>query len=52
MNRTAKKAATSASDKSASALIDERIRDLGDWRGEMLARVRAAIKAADPDVVE
>jgi hypothetical protein len=52
MKRTAKKAASSKSDTSASALIDERIRELGDWRGEMLARVRAAIKAADPDVVE
>ena len=37
---------------SASSRIDERIRELGDWRGEMLARVRGAIKAADPDVVE
>jgi hypothetical protein len=52
MKRTAKKAAPSESDTSASALIDERIRELGDWRGEMLARVRAAIKAADPDVIE
>ena len=32
--------------------IDGRIKELGDWRGEMLARVRAIIKAADPDVVE
>ena len=52
MKRTAKKAASSESGTSASALIDERIRELGDWRAEMLARVRAAIKAADPDVVE
>jgi len=36
----------------ASALIDERIRELGDWRGEMLGRVRGAIKEADPEVVE
>ena len=36
----------------ASELIDARIRELGDWRGEMLARVRALIKQADPDVVE
>jgi hypothetical protein len=35
-----------------SQLIDKRIAELGDWRGETLARVRAAIKAAVPDVVE
>ena len=35
-----------------SRLIDARIKELGDWRGEMLAHVRALIKAADPDVVE
>jgi hypothetical protein len=33
-------------------LIDERIRELGDWRGKMLARLRTLIKQADPDVVE
>ena len=38
--------------QSPSRLIDERIRELGDWRGEMLARVRALIKQADPEVVE
>jgi hypothetical protein len=38
--------------KSASELIDARIEDLGDWRGEMLSRLRALIKAADPEVVE
>lgn len=37
---------------SASELIDARIKSLGDWRGEMLARLRAIIKAADPEVVE
>jgi hypothetical protein len=36
----------------ASTLIDERIRELGDWRGETLSRVRGIIKEADPDVVE
>jgi hypothetical protein len=36
----------------ASHLIDARIAELGDWRGEMLARVRTLIKAADPEVVE
>src|SRR4051794_10411574 len=38
--------------KSPAELIDARIADLGDWRGEALARVRALIKEADPDVVE
>ena len=37
---------------SPSQLIDARIKDLGDWRGEMLARIRKLIKQADPDVVE
>jgi hypothetical protein len=40
------------SNANASELIDERIGELGDWRGETLARVRAIIKDADPDVVE
>ena len=38
--------------KSASALIDARIKELGDWRGETLARVRALIRQADPEVVD
>ncbi len=37
---------------SPSALIDARIAELGDWRGETLKRVRALIKEADPDIVE
>jgi hypothetical protein len=37
---------------SPSELIDARIRELDDWRGEMLSRIRAVIKQADPDVVE
>ena len=37
---------------SPSRLIDARIKELGDWRGETLARVRTLIKQADPDVVE
>ncbi len=37
---------------SASELIDARIRQLHDWRGEMLARLRALIREADPEVVE
>jgi len=35
-----------------SQLIDARIKELGDWRGEMLGRLRALVKEADPDVVE
>jgi hypothetical protein len=38
--------------ESASALIDERIKKLGDWRGKMLARVRKLIHEADPEIVE
>jgi hypothetical protein len=38
--------------KSPSELIDARIKELGDWRGKTLSRVRALIKQADPDVVE
>ena len=41
-----------AADKSASQLISERIAELGDWRGDTLARMRTLIKEADPDVVE
>src|SRR6478672_1312649 len=39
-------------EKSPSRLIDERIKELGDWRGKMLSRLRTLIKQADPDVVE
>jgi hypothetical protein len=38
--------------ESASAFIDEKIRDLGDWRGKTLSQIRALIKRADPEVVE
>ena len=38
--------------ESPAQLIDARIRELGDWRGETLARVRALVKEADPEVVE
>jgi hypothetical protein len=38
--------------ESPSQLIDARIRELGDWRGETLSRVRAVVKEADPEVVE
>ena len=38
--------------KSPSQLIDARIKELGDWRGKMLSRLRALVKEADPEVVE
>lgn len=38
--------------KSSSQLIDARIKELGDWRGEMLGRLRTLVKEADPEVVE
>jgi hypothetical protein len=48
-----KSAATKAKESaSPSRLIDARIKELGDWRGETLARVRSLIKEACPDVVE
>ena len=49
MTKTTKKTKTA---DSPSRLIDERIDELGDWRGETLARIRAVIKEADPEVVE
>src|SRR5690242_20519889 len=48
---TTKKTATTKGE-SPSRLIDERIKELGDWRGETLARVRQLVKQADPEVVE
>ena len=49
---TSKKQSAPKRAESPSALIDARIEELGDWRGEMLAHLRALIKEADPDVVE
>jgi hypothetical protein len=46
------KTSGSIEDPSPSALIDQRIAELGDWRGETLSRMRKLIKEADPDVVE
>ena len=46
------KKSTPRSGESASKLIDGRIKELDDWRGKTLARLRALIKEADPDVVE
>ena len=50
--RTTKKNGSREAGGSPSRLIDARIAELGDWRGATLARVRALIKQADPDVVE
>ena len=44
--------ARAAATESASALIDHRINELGDWRGKILAQVRKLIHEADPDIVE
>src|SRR5262245_42355641 len=46
------KRSESRKSQSPSELIDARITELGDWRGEMLGRLRALVKEADPDVVE
>jgi hypothetical protein len=51
--KTSKSGATEAKGAdSPSRLIDGRIKELGDWRGETLAQIRTLIKQADPDVVE
>ena len=47
-----KKSSPSTTTESASELIDAKIQGLAGWRGEMLARLRALIKEADPEVVE
>jgi hypothetical protein len=52
MKKDAMVAKVGEGDDSASRLIDARISELNDWRGETLARVRALIHQADPDVVE
>jgi hypothetical protein len=46
------KKSASQTAKSPSQLIDDRIAELGDWRGKLLARIRAVIKQAEPEVVE
>ena len=51
MKKTASEPVEGKAD-SASRLIDARIKELGDWRGETLARIRGVIRQADPDVVE
>src|SRR5271168_2825486 len=49
---TGMKKSGSQKSESPSQLIDARIKELGDWRGEMLSRLRGLVKEADPDVVE
>jgi len=48
----AKKKSSASTGKPASQMIDGRIKELGDWRGKMLGRLRALVKEADPEVVE
>ena len=50
--KTGMKKSGSQESKSPSQLIDARIEELGDWRGEMLSRLRTLVKEADPEVVE
>ncbi|MFB9267853.1 DUF1801 domain-containing protein [Bradyrhizobium erythrophlei] len=52
MKKTTSGAKAANEEASASRLIDARIVELGDWRGEMLARVRHLIKQAEPEVIE
>jgi hypothetical protein len=52
MKKTKTGATAATGDDSASRSIDARIKELGDWRGKMLSRLRALIKEADPEVVE
>lgn len=52
MKKTSGDAADETGGASASELIDAKIQSLGDWRGETLAKIRALIKQADPEVVE
>ena len=47
-----KKSTSKAAEQDASTRIDQRIKELGDWRGEMLARVRKLVHQADPEIVE
>jgi hypothetical protein len=46
------KKSESQNNKSPSQLIDARIKELGDWRGKMLSRLRTLVKEADPEVIE
>jgi hypothetical protein len=52
VRKTLSKAADASSELSPAKLIDAKIAALGDWRGELLARLRALIKATDPELTE
>jgi hypothetical protein len=52
MKKSATTKTATTTGESPSSLIDARIRELGEWRGKTLARVRALIKQADPEVIE
>jgi len=52
MKKSGSQKSKSPAELSASQLIDARIEELGDWRGQMLSRLRTLVKQADPDVVE
>jgi hypothetical protein len=47
-----KESTSKTGEQNASTRIDKRIKELGDWRGEMLARVRKLVRQADPEIVE
>jgi hypothetical protein len=52
MKKSASQKSASQKSKTPSQLIDARIKELGDWRGKMLSRLRTLVKEADPEVVE
>jgi len=52
MKKSGSQKSKSSSEKSPSQLIDARIKELGDWRGQLLDLLRALVKEADPEVVE
>ena len=52
MKKSGSQKSKSSSEKSPSQLIDARIKELGDWRGQMLSRLRTLVKEADPEVIE
>ena len=52
MKKSAPQASRSQTGKSPSQLIDARIKELGDWRGQMLSRIRTLVREVDPEIVE
>ena len=52
MKKSGSQKSKSSSEKSPSQLIDARIKELGDWRGQMVGLLRALVKEADPEVIE